>query len=343
MQIVRLSLKNFRNHKYSEFKFTEETTAIIGPNAAGKSNILEAITLLSSGKSIRAQKEEELINFDEEACYLNADINNGEDQELAVTLVKNQYGRLTKQFTVNGVKRRPMDFIGNFTSVLFAPQDLELVIDSPSIRREYINNTLSQVDKEYRQRLTRYENAIRRRNKVLHFVRERKARASDLDIWDYILVETGKHLIWDRTMFFTALNGLNEHFPNTKWGYVSHEITQEKLDTNRARDIDAAQTLSGPHRDDFVFYDEERNLAHFGSRGEQRIAVLALKLAELSFIASKIGQRPILLLDDIFSELDGEHRHTVLSLLGKQQTIITGTEEDYIEKAYKKEVTLITL
>lgn len=343
MYLRELHLKHFRNAKRSRYEFVNETTAIIAPNASGKSNILEAIYLLATGKPVRADKDEELIQFDAEAARIEAIVEKENVQKLAISVIKNPFGRVSKHFFVNGVRRRRIDLVGNLAAVLFAPPDIDLVVDSPSIRREYINTALSQVDKEYRQRLSRYDHAIRRRNKVLYFIREGKARGSDLAIWDRILVESGQKLVDARETFFTAINGLNESFPGVHWHYLPREITQEKLDINRGRDIDAAQTLSGPHRDDFAFYDEKRNLQSYGSRGEQRIAVLALKLAELSFIASKIGERPVLLLDDIFSELDENHRKVVLDLLGKQQTILTSIEGGYIPRGKQKHIQVITL
>lgn len=332
MYLKTLHLRNFRNAKKVTHQFGKGSTAIIAPNASGKSNVLEAIYLLATGKSVRADKDEELVQFEAGDARIEATIENESEQKLAVGVIRNPFGRIGKHFFVNGVKRRRIDFVGNLACVLFAPEDIDLIIDSPSIRREYINTVLSQVDKEYRQRLSRYEHAIRRRNKVLYFIREGKARSGDLDIWDRILVESGEKLVAAREAFFTSINSLNEFFPHIRWQYLPREITQEKLDQNRGRDIDAAQTLSGPHRDDFEFYDAERNLAAYGSRGEQRLAVLALKLVELAFVASKIGERPVLLLDDIFSELDEGHRKVVLDLLGKQQTILTSTEEGYIPK-----------
>ncbi len=343
MIIKSLNLQNFRNTKKSQYDFSKNTTAIIGPNAVGKSNILEAIQLFATGKSAKADREEELVRFDQDSCFLKATISNEVAHELAITIVKNPFGRITKQYTVNGVKRRRVDFLGNFASILFSPEDLDLVVDSPSLRREYINTVLSQVSKDYRMRLSRYENAIKRRNRVLYLIREGQGRGSDLDIWDSIIVASGQKLTQERGEFFTAMNGLNESFPKIKWQYIPHEISQEKLDINRGRDIDAAQTLSGPHRDDFDFYEGKRNLASFGSRGEQRLAVLALKLAELSFISSKLGDRPVLLLDDIFSELDEAHRETVMNLLGKQQTILTSTEEEYIHPKQHKDIQVIRL
>lgn len=356
MYLRALHLQNFRNTKKISYEFSKETTAIIGPNASGKSNILEAIYLLSIGKSVKAEKDEELVHFEKEDARIEGVTD--DNVKLTLSIIKNQYSKVTKTFFVNGVKRRRVDFIGNLRSVLFNPEDIELIIDSPSIRREYINNVLSQVSSEYRRRLARYEHALKSRNKVLYLIREGghsadsmsslqassgQARGSDLEIWDRILVESGEKLVETREDFFTELNKLNVQFPNIRWQYLPRPISQEKLDENRARDIDAAQTLSGPHRDDFVFFDTSRNLHVYGSRGEQRIAVLALKLVELSFIEEVTGQLPVLLLDDIFSELDEGHRKIVLELLGRQQTILTSTEQDYVIRGKRNNIDVINL
>ena len=201
---------------------------------------------------------------------------------------------------------------------------------------------LTASDRDYWRNLSSYNKVIVRRNKVLARILDGKSKPSELSFWDERLVEHAKYLSDKRKDFFEFLNFV-ESGKNLSWKLKQSLVTPEKLNQNRERDIAAGVTLSGPHRDDFRFFAAGRDLAYFGSRGEQRMSVLYLKLAELEFLQKKLGARPILALDDIFSELDWEHRDTVLSVVANQQTIITAAERESIPKNLLKKAKVVEL
>jgi DNA replication and repair protein RecF len=373
-----LSLKNFRNYQSAEFTFSPQTTLVVGPNAVGKTNLLEAVYFLATGKSFRAGYDRETIKNGEAFAGIKGlkGIKEGGDEGLEITILANENGENTssKRFKVNGVKKRMSDFVGNLRAVYFGPEEILLVTGSPSRRRKYLDAVLCQVDREYARALSEYEKVLRQRNRLLLLLREQGDRGNqgELDIWDEKMLTLGSVLTKKRKEMLADFNawlkdfGLFLLFEQRSWSNKKEF---------REREIAAGMTLRGPHRDDFCFmrmgvdgvaapfYGAHgqaaqsaaatvpsspragggRNIAVYGSRGEQRLAVLHLKLAELEFIsgrvgppassreASRAGERPILLLDDIFSELDENNRGRVLSLLGKQQTIITSTEADVLD------------
>jgi len=237
-----------------------------------------------------------------------------------------------KKYLINGVSRRQIDFVGNLRAVLFWPEDLELIIDSPSIRRRYLDDVLIQIDREYRRSLRSFERGIRQRNRLLDMIREGNASVQQLLFWDQLCIKTGNYLTEARQQFLDAANNL--HFGTSKYEaiYDASIISESRLKKYSTQEIAARKTLVGPHLDDFVVYEKQgdtlRDLSRYGSRGEQRMAVLWLKFAELTYIERESGVRPVLLLDDIFSELDSAHRKHVLDIVKKQQTIITAANPD---------------
>jgi len=270
----------------------------------------------------------------------------------------------SKKYLVNGVSKRMIDFVGNLRSVLFWPEDLELITNSPSLRRKYLDLVLSQVDREYRRCLLSYEKGLRQRNRLLERIRDEGISRSQLLFWDQLLIKNGGMLTDKRQQFiefinnfqFSIFNFQSNPLPCRQAGnfqfsiyYDKSVISQTRLEQYAREEVEAGTTLVGPHRDDFnirIYSDESelgRDLSAYGSRGEQRLSVLWLKLGELEFISQKTGERPILLLDDIFSELDNKHRELVLQIIPKQQTIITTTDLHLIEKEYLKEVKIIEL
>lgn len=337
MLIKTLILQNFRSFSKEALSFDEKTTIIVGPNASGKTNILEAINLLATGKSFRAEREEEMIRNGEELARVVGKIGGlegDEGTELEAVLTRGTFNRAPvarKKLSVNGVSRRMYNFVGALKVVLFGPWDLELVTESPSRRRRFLDNVLSQVDREYYRSLLSYEKAVRQRNKLLERIREGEAQRSQLLFWNQLLIKNGNYLTEEREKFIDFVNS-TQQLGDENFGleYDRSPISESRLEQYANEEIAAATTLVGPHRDDFKF-EKERNLATYGSRGEQRMGVLWLKLAELAFIEAKSEQRPVLLLDDIFSELDHKHREVVMLVLGKQQTIMTTADEHTIE------------
>jgi len=362
MQVSKLTLQNFRNYKKRQFEFSPETTFIIGPNAIGKTNILESVYLLSTGKSFHARREEEMVGYDAEIARVSASVLSSKENVVSdknkthatgyippatklevvltrgmIDISKERSEKVPrKKLLVNGISRHMYTFAGNLKSVLFGPWDMDLVTESPSVRRRFLNVVLSQVDKEYRRSILSYDKGLRQRNKILLKIREEGFSRNALMFWDQLLIKSGNYITEARQEF---LNFAND-FPDPQGQDFSVEydrsvISEGRLAQYKDEEVAAATTLVGPHRDDFLFKikkdaKKERDLAKFGSRGEQRMGVLWLKLAELSFIEKKTEDKPVLLLDDIFSELDHANRDVVMKICQNQQTIITTADEHFI-------------
>jgi DNA replication and repair protein RecF len=368
MKLEKIRLTNFRNFKSKLVKFSPETTVIVGPNASGKTNILEALYLLSTGKSFRARVEEEMIRHRDEIARVKGLVvdselgSEGKDKfDLEVVLTR---GEITigedpvkkeksqrKKLLVNGVGRRLFNFAGNFKVVMFGPWDLDLVTESPSRRRKFLDFVLSQVDKEYYRASLSYEKGLRQRNRLLFRIREEGLSRSQLVFWDRLLIKNGDYISEKREEFINFVDSTKD-FPasviNKKRGvedysieYDKSAISEARLEQYKSEEVASATTLVGPHRDDFCIRLKKnkraRDLARFGSRGEQRMGVLWLKLAELAFVENETNEQPTLLLDDIFSELDHEHRDVVMSFIRGQQTIITTADPHFIESLKKVE------
>ncbi len=339
--IQKLRLVDFRNFSSKLLEFSDKVTVIVGPNAAGKTNILESLFLLSTGKSFKAKIEEETINYKKYIGRVKGkldeltleivltrgliDVGNGKKEKVA-----------RKRLFINGIAKRLVDFEGNFKVVLFGPWDMDLVTESPSLRRKFLDNVLSQVDREYRRSILSYEKGLRQRNRLLFRIREEGLSRSQLTFWNQLLIKNGDYISNRREEFIEYVNsqpGLNDQ--KLKLEYDKSAISEGRLEQYKNEEISAATTLVGPHRDDFLFKNGERDLAKYGSRGEQRMGVLWLKTSELNFIEEKSGERPTLLLDDIFSELDHAHRDVVMKVVNKQQTIITTADKHFISAKQK--------
>lgn len=331
-------LQNFRNFVKKEIEFSGGVNVINAENAKGKTNILEAIVFLSLGKSFKARKEEECIKYEENIARISTD-------GFEVILTKNveglpaQAGWPKKRLLVNGVPRRLIDFVGNIKTVLFAPQDLELVTDGPSLRRNFLDIVLSQTDREYRRAIGSYEKGIRQRNRLLLRIREENISRSNLLFWNQLLIKNGNYITEKRRELIEYINNLDK----CHLDYDYSAISEGRLDQYKEAEVASATTLVGPHRDDLIFLKDGRNLASFGSRGQQRMEILYLKLAELAYIEAKTEIKPILLLDDIFSELDHMHREIVMQLFNKHQVIITSADENNLIGIKNEELKIINL
>lgn len=323
--IRRLFLQNFRNYSQKTLEFSSETTLIIGPNASGKTNILEAVYALATGKSFRADNEREVIRESREpdiAGYPEVTRVMGETESVQLEIIWDQRDRFQKWYKVDGIGKRQTDFIGHLRAVLFCPQDIEIVTDSPSVRRQYLDLVLTQVFKDYRLASRLYEKALRARNKLLWRIREENIDRYQLEYWNNLLIVNGGIIHERRKEYLAFLNGQRD----LEVHYDQSVISASRLAKYAHEEIAAGTTLVGPHRDDFQVKIKGKNAKNFGSRGEQRLAVFNIKLGELEFIKRTTGQDPVLLLDDIFSELDDRNRQTVLEVIPKQQTIMTATE-----------------
>lgn len=334
MFLKSLQLTNFRNYQNLKLDFDSRSTVLIGDNAAGKSNILEAVYLLSTTKSLRVETEDELIRNKAGFTKVEGFLVDPETELLVIINHQTEGVSFRKKTLVNGIARRTLDFIGNLPAVIFYPSDINMVTGSPALRRWHLDLSLAQIDSQYKKVLTAYEQFLTARNRVLKRIREGLAKLDELTYWTDGLVEKGKVVSEKRKEFFAYINSLEKPLGEFTFEFKPSEISNEKLMETNDREVAAATTLIGPHRDDFSMLLENRNMAHFGSRGEQRTATLAFKLAQLEFMAKILGKRPILLLDDVFSELDANHRAHVVEVVSKQQTIIATVELENIPKSF---------
>ena len=330
--VKSINLVNFRNFRKKTIDFSQKVTVIIGPNASGKTNMLESLFLLSTGKSFKAQVEEEMIGY-------NNDLARVEGHELEAILTRGREDWPKKRLLVGGVPKRLIDFAGNFKVVLFGPWDMDLVTGSPSLRRRFLDSTLSQIDREYRRAILSYEKGLRQRNRLLFRIREEGLSRGQLLFWNQLLIKNGNYISSARQNLINFINSLEKC--NLKYDYSA--ISEVRLEQYAKEEIASATTLVGPHRDDFIFLQEKRNMSKYGSRGQQRMEILWLKLAELAFVEERTNEKPTLLLDDIFSELDHDHRKVVFSVIGNQQTIITTADEHFLPKLKTNNLKLINL
>ncbi|MCX7928732.1 MAG: AAA family ATPase [Patescibacteria group bacterium] len=359
MILRTLSLLNFRNHKKNTFNFSDKINFIIGDNASGKTNLLESIFLLSTGKSLKANREEEMIMIGEELSKIkgtvsfraysnnlsNNDLDDVENLEVILTRGFLELGtsvpRKTpkKRLLIDGTTKRLIDFTGRLKVVLFGPWDMNLVTDPPGARRSFLDLVISQTDREYRRCVIAYEKALRQRNKLLFRIREEGISRNQLIFWNQLLIRNGEYITRKRAEFIEFVNSANQLTDCIYQLYYDKSVISEsRLEQYKKEEVASATTLVGPHRDDFRFLilnskisDDAFDLAFYGSRGEQRMGVLWLKLAELAFIEKVAKERPVLLLDDILSELDHGHRDIVMSTMRNQQTIMTTADYHYVE------------
>lgn len=337
MFLKNIKLTNFRNYSKLNIDF-DQVTLFIGNNAQGKSNLLEVIYFLATTKSQRVEKDSQLIKDGENFTTVAGEAG---DVKLEVGM-HTQDGVFTKRVKVNGIPKRVVDYIGNLVVVMFSPEDINLVAGPPALRRWHIDLTLAQIDRDYKRALTEYSEVILSRNRILKRIKEAGLSGShELDFWDKKALETGTIVSSKRQTLFDFINQAEKSLSKFSFEYLPNLLSTERSREYLPREIAAATSLIGPHRDDFIFRLNQRDLSYFGSRGEQRTAVLDLKLTELEYINQIKKTRPVLLLDDIFSELDEQHRVYVVSVINRQQTILSAVETENIPKDFLKSVKVI--
>lgn len=334
MRIERLTLENFRSYKKKIFHFGD-TSVIVAPNGAGKTNILEAIYLLSTGLSERAALTDEMIHFDKDLGSVSGIVEHNDERiELSVVLTRGMYmGKRTpkRRYLVDGVARVRSGFVSKLAAVLFRPEDMRLIEGSPSRRRNYLDSTLSMAHPEYGRSLTVYEASLKRRNRLLDAIRDGLARREQLMYWDQSIIKNGNILTDYRRTYLDYLSQIETAFGSYKLEYDASTISASRLEQYASAEVAIGYTLVGPHKDDFAIMSDGRDLMKYGSRGEQRLAVLFLKLGNMQYIEGVLGVKPVLLLDDIFSELDEEHRKEVVEMTKDRQTIITSAEDEVVK------------
>lgn len=346
-----IALQHFRSYSQKKFDFHPKLTVVIGQNTAGKTNLVESIMLLSSGKSFRADKDFQMIQFGKEVGRIQGlVVHEGEKIKLEVILAQGEssHGRFVKKYMVNDVPRTRNHFIGNLPAVLFRPEELDIIVDGPTLRRDFLNSVLESVDAEYRLSKTLYEKALRQRNALLYIARETgKRNTSQFEYWDTLLITHGQKITQKREEFIAFINNSDKEIFSCHVLYDKSTISPERLLQYKDQEAAAAITLVGPQRDDFYVTIQtkggEQNVQHFGSRGQQRLIILQLKLLHIAYVEKILMQKPVLILDDIFSELDTNHIQLVMSRIYAYQTILTTTHKEFINSQKAEDFAIIEL
>ena len=339
MWIKNIKLKNFRNYNYEQINLEKNINIFYGENAQGKTNIIEAIFLCSLGKSFRAKKDIEMIKLDEK--YSNIEIEyekSDRDGKIKIELGEK------KNIYLNGIKIKKLsELLGNINIVIFTPDDINILKGGPQNRRKFLDIMISQLRPNYMHLLNLYLKTIEQRNKYLRQIREENKDEKLLDIWDEKLADYAINICKYRTEFIEKIikkiKKIHENITAEKEEIEIKYITECKdkdeylkiLKQRRKLDIIKGFTTKGIHRDDFMIYINKKEINIYGSQGQNRTAMLSLKLSELQVIYDEIGEYPILLLDDFMSELDSKRRKNFLENIKNTQVIITGTEKLDIE------------
>lgn len=339
MLLRSLSLENFRNYGQKTFAFQEDTTVVIGPNGTGKTNLLEAIHFVCTGKGIREQKQEELVRMGgDEADVRAVFASDGTDTEYRIHI---HTGTTTRKTYFTDKAKRSLYSYVRFTPpvVIFTPDMMPIIDGSPSERRSFFDHILSNVDAQYRKHARNYEQGMRKRNKILEKERDQQTLKESLKFWNGYLIEQADYIQKARAEFATYLNKLPELEEYAfRLDYHPNEISDSRFADYFEREYYQKRTLVGPQRDEFDVFVADRTSSEksfidakkYASRGEQRLALLWLILRQISLYDTKLKQNPLLLLDDIFSELDEVNKKLVLDLIESYQTIITTTEESFV-------------
>ncbi|WP_075983370.1 DNA replication/repair protein RecF [Bacillus massilinigeriensis] len=357
MYIEHLLLKNYRNYESLEAKFENKVNVILGENAQGKTNVMESIYVLAMAKSHRTSNDKELIRWDEDYAKIEGRIKKI-SSSIPMQLVISKKGKKAK---CNHIEQRKLSqYVGNMNVVMFAPEDLHLVKGSPQVRRRFIDMEIGQVSPLYLHEISQYQKILQQRNHYLKLLQTNKQNDQTmLEILTEQFIQSAVKIVIKRFEFLQMLQ---------KWAFPIHEgisrgletlkiqykpsvdvlesqdmskmvkVFEEKFSKIKAREIDRGISLFGPHRDDIVFYVNDRDVQTYGSQGQQRTTALSLKLAEIELIYSEIGEYPILLLDDVLSELDDYRQsHLLNTIQGKVQTFVTTTSVEGIDHQTLKE------
>ena len=336
MFIKRLQMLNYRNYNVLDISLGPHVNVFMGDNAQGKTNILEGIYYCAFARSHRTSKDRELINWNSDNALLSVTVGRERlDKRIDISILKD--GK--KAIQINKIKIKKIgELFGNFNVVMFSPEDLKIIKDSPGVRRKFIDMELCQLNPKYYYNLVQYNKVLNERNSIL---RNRNINKDILDVYDMQLVEFGYNIIIDRLEYIEKLNKYSAKIHSDitsgkeriEFRYIStikdleniRENFYSLLEKNRVRDCERGITSVGPHRDDFNVLINDIDTKSYGSQGQQRTAVLTIKFSSLKIIKELTGEYPVLLLDDVLSELDFSRKRYVLSTIGDIQTIITCT------------------
>lgn len=345
MMIESIELKNYRNYKELHMEFNQGTNILYGDNAQGKTNILEAVYVCCTSKSHKSAKDKDIIRFNQDESHIKLQVRKNEvPYRLDIHLKKNK----PKGIAINGIPiRKASELFGIANVIFFSPEDLNIIKNGPSERRRFIDLELCQLNKLYVHSLVQYNKVLLQRNKLLKELFFHPEYEETLDVWDMQLATYGREVIRFRRDFICRLNGIihgiHENLSGNKEDitisyepYAKDEEFEEIIKKNRQQDMKQKTTLAGPHRDDISFMVNGIDIRRFGSQGQQRTAALSLKLSELELVKALSHDSPILLLDDVLSELDASRQNHLLSAIQNIQTLITCTGlDDFVNNRFQ--------
>ncbi len=353
MFIESLQVKNYRNYENQQMDFENKVNVILGENAQGKTNIMESIYVLAMAKSHRTSNDKDLIRWDEEYAKIEGRVK----KRTTSIPIEIQISKKGKKAKVNHMEQQKLSqYVGNMNVVMFAPEDLNLVKGSPQLRRRFLDMEIGQVSPLYLYDYSQYQKILQQRNHFLKMLQVKKQGNLDmLEVLTDQFIEYAVKILEKRFQFLALLQnwaepihkGISRDLETLQIKYKPSadvlesmslskmvEVYKEKFDKIKQREIDRGITLFGPHRDDLLFFVNGRDVQTFGSQGQQRTTALSLKLAEIELIHSEIGEYPILLLDDVLSELDDYRQsHLLNTIQGKVQTFVTTTSVEGIDHA----------
>ena len=352
MRILTLSTNNYRNLKNNFFDFDLKMNYIYGENAQGKTNLLESIWMFTGARTFRGTKDADLVEFDEQSARLDGKFSlEQRQQEMSVFFSGGK-----RKIFLNGIpKKYPTEAIGKFRAVLFTPIHLSLIKDGPDNRRKFIDGAMCQISSGYARLAASYSQTLRHRNSLLKDLQSHKATHDMLEVWDFKLAQLGAKVIGQRLKYVASLQKkaarvyseisrgreeLSVRYKSSCCLKDLQEISEQKirecflgsLGKARETDVKRGYTSVGPHKDDLEIFLKGKSLKEFGSQGQQRSAVLAFKISEAKILEELVGEPPVVLLDDVMSELDDYRKNYVVSKLDGWQIFITGCEKDLISK-----------
>ncbi len=356
LYIHNLTLTNYRNYKKQHVTFENNVNVILGENAQGKTNVMESIYVLGLAKSHRTTRDKELIYWDEEYAKIEGSVQK-RTGPLSLEVIISTKGKKVK---LNRLEQRKLsEYIGALNIVMFAPEDLNLVKGSPQVRRRFIDMEMGQINPVYLYNLSLFQKILQQRNHLLKEMQRKKADNGLLEVLTIQLIEQAAKVMqkryefiemlerWAKPIHFDISRGKEdlviEYKPSVKVSEPKElskieEALQETFTKMKVKEIERGTSLIGPHRDDLLFHVNGRDVQTFGSQGQQRTTALSVKMAELELIYDKIGEYPILLLDDVLSELDDYRQsHLLNTIQGKVQTFVTTTSVDGIDHQTLKE------
>ena len=345
MIIKSIELADYRNYESLTLQFDKGTNILYGDNAQGKTNILEAIFVSATTKSHKGSKDKEIVNFKKEEAHIRTYI---EKEGIETRVDMHLRNSKSKGIAIDGQKlKKAADLLGLCNVVFFSPEDLGIIKNGPSERRRFVDMELCQLDNFYLYNLNHYNKIVNQRNKLLKDMYMNPDLKETLSIWDMQLVSFGSKIIERRRLFIEQLNeiiydihkklsGDKEELSILYEPDVEIEEFEKKLKYNQDRDMKSKMTSVGPHRDDFSFMVGDIDIRKFGSQGQQRTAALSLKLSEIELVKKITKDTPILLLDDVLSELDSNRQNYLLNSIGDIQTIITCTGlEEFVNNRFE--------